>query len=40
MTVAELIEKLKEYDEDREVFDCCHFPIEKVCEEDGKLIVV
>lgn len=33
MIVAELIEKLK-------VFDCCHFSIEKVCEEDGKLIVV
>ena len=40
MTVKELIEKLKEYDEDREVFDCCGYPIEKVYEEDGNLIVV
>ena len=40
MTVVELIEKLKEYDEDREVFDYCGYPIEKVTEEDGKLVVI
>lgn len=40
MTVKELIEKLSEYEEDREVFDYCGYPIEKVTEEDDKLVII